>query len=187
MTKPSLILLLSLLLSSCSNDMKSIKATIQQSMLNEENAKDITILYSKEGNTKASLYTPSFRHMQHIAPTYVEMNQGLTVTFFDDELHPQSTLSAKYGKLFEEKGNVLVRDSVVVTNIKGEMLQTEQLIWDEKLQLFYTDKFVKITTPTRIIYGDGLESNQYFTEYRIHNVKGIIGVEASQLPGTNPQ
>jgi hypothetical protein len=56
------------------------------------------------------------------------------------------------------------------------------LVWNEKIQKFYTEKFVKITTPTQIIYGDGLESNQNFSEYKIINIKGIIGVNKSSIP-----
>jgi lipopolysaccharide export system protein LptC len=72
---------------------------------------------------------------------------------------------------------------VVVTNAKNEQLNTEELVWNEKLQKFYTEKFVKISTPTQVIYGDGLESNQTFTQYKITNVKGIIGVNKNSLPG----
>ena len=110
------------------------------------------------------------------------MKNGIRVLFYNDSMNLQSTLLAKYGRYFEQSGNVLVRDSVVVYNIKKEQLNTEELIWNEKLQKFYTDKFVKITTPTQIIYGNGLESNQNFSDYTILKMKGIIGVNKSSLP-----
>ena len=166
----------------CRNDLKAIHEVIQPSLLNQENARDVTIYYSKEGKTKAALTTKTFRHVLDANPTYVEMKDGLTVIFYNDSLQEISRLRARYGKMFDETGNVLVRDSVVVTNQKQEMLQTEELVWNNKLQQFYTDQFVKISTPTRIIYGDGLESNQYFTEYRIKNVRGIIGLNNNEIP-----
>lgn len=111
------------------------------------------------------------------------MKENLRVDFYNDSLQIQSTLTAKYGKYFEQDGNVLVRDSVKVVNLKNEQLETEELIWNEKIQKFYTEKFVKITTPTQVIYGDGLESNQNFSEYKIINVKGIIGISQNSFPG----
>jgi LPS export ABC transporter protein LptC len=167
---------------SCQNDLKKVKETIDKSVLNTERADSVTILYSKEGRTKAQLFTKTFQHVQQATPPYIEMHNGLRVQFFDDSMKVQSTLMAKYGKYFETNGNVLVRDSVVVFNNKNEQLNTEELIWNEKLQKFFTDKFVKITTPTQIIYGDGLESNQTFTDYTILRVKGVIGVSESTLP-----
>lgn len=151
-------------------------------MLNTERAEEVTILYSKEGFVKARLTTKTFNHIQNTTVPYIEMKNGLKMEFFDDSLKNQSTLTAKYGKYFEQNGNVLVRDSVVIFNNKKEQLNTEELIWNEKIQKFYTEKFVKITTPTQIIYGDGLESNQNFSEYKIINIKGIIGVNKSSIP-----
>lgn len=177
----SFLILLSSLLS-CKNDVSKMKSMLNQEVLNSENALDVTIYYSKEGHTKAQLTTPLFKHVITSNPTYVEMPKGLFVSFFDDSLKKISSLSSKYGKLFEHNNNVLVRDSVVVKNDKNEMLETEELIWNEKEQTFFTEKFVKISTPSQVIYGDGLESNQTFTQYKIRNVKGILAVENKSLP-----
>lgn len=180
-----LLLLLTVVMflqSACNNDMKKIQETIDRSMLNTEHADSVTIIYSKEGITKAQMFAKTFNHVQDAKPPYIEMKQGLKVLFYNDSMQVQSTLHAKYGKYFEQNGNVLVRDSVVVYNIKKEQLNTEELVWNEKMQKFYTQKFVTITTPTQIIYGDGLESNQNFSDYTILNVKGIIGVNKSTLP-----
>jgi len=171
-----------LLNASCKNDLKKIQQTIDRSMLNTERADSVTIIYSKEGITKAQLFAKTFNHVQDAKPPYIEMKNGIKVLFYNDSMNLQSTLLAKYGRYFEQSGNVLVRDSVVVYNIKKEQLNTEELIWNEKLQKFYTDKFVKITTPTQIIYGNGLESNQNFSDYTILKMKGIIGVNKSSLP-----
>ncbi len=171
-----------LLHASCKNDLKKIHQTIDRSMLNTERADSVTIIYSKEGITKAQLFAKTFNHVQDAKPPYIEMKNGIKVLFYNDSMNLQSTLLAKYGRYFEQSGNVLVRDSVVVYNIKKEQLNTEELIWNEKLQKFYTDKFVKITTPTQIIYGNGLESNLNFSDYTILKMKGIIGVNKSSLP-----
>jgi len=162
--------------------LKKIHQTIDRSMLNTERADSVTIIYSKEGITKAQLFAKTFNHVQDAKPPYIEMKNGIKVLFYNDSMKLQSTLLAKYGRYFEQSGNVLVRDSVVVYNFKKEQLNTEELIWNEKIQKFYTDKFVKITTPTQIIYGNGLESNQNFSDYTILKVKGIIGVSKSALP-----
>jgi LPS export ABC transporter protein LptC len=151
-------------------------------MLNTENATGVSIIYSKEGHTKARLTTKTFQHIQNAKVPYIEMKNGLSVEFFDLNLKNESTLTAKYGKYFEQTGDVIVKDSVVVYNNKKEQLNTEELTWNEKSQKFITNKFVKITTPTQIIYGDGLESNQSFTEYKITNIKGMIGITKNVIP-----
>jgi LPS export ABC transporter protein LptC len=163
--------------------MKEIKQTITKSMLENENGQGVTIIYSNGGQTKAKLQTKTFDHQQSREPFYFEMKNGLRVDFYGDSLKNESTLTAKYGKYFEKEGDMVVRDSVVVFNNKKEQLNTEELVWNEKQQKFRSDKFVKITTPTQVIYGHGLESNQNFSEYKIINVQGIIGVNKNSLPG----
>jgi hypothetical protein len=65
-------------------------------------------------------------------------------------------------------------------NERGEQLTTEHLIWDERRQMLNSDEFVKITTKDEIIYGNGFEANQDFSQYRIFNIKGIISVNAEE-------
>lgn len=177
----SLSLMVSLF-SACSTDLKKIDKLLDRSVLNTERAENVTILYSKNGHTSAKLFTKKFSHNQAANPSYIEMTNGLKVDFYDDSLQVTSTLTAKYGKFFEKNGNVLVRDSVIITNNKLECLQTEELVWNETLKKFFTEKFVKITTPTQIIYGDGLESDQSFSQYKIINIKGVVGVQKGSIP-----
>ena len=79
----------------------------------QERGEDVTILYSENGFTKAKLFAHSFFQKKDIQPPFVEMKDGLQVDFFDQETNITSTLTAKYGRYYESKGNVLVKDSVV--------------------------------------------------------------------------
>ena len=57
---------------------------------------------------------------------------------------------------------------------KGDKLNTEHLTWDGKSRKVYTNAFVRITTPDKVMTGTGLESDETFSKYKILNVKGII-------------
>jgi hypothetical protein len=74
------------------------------------------------------------------------------------------------------------RKNVVVVNEKGERLNTEHLIWDEKKEKLLSDDFVKITTKDEIFYGNGFEANQDFTKYRIYKLKGTISLNKPNHP-----
>jgi hypothetical protein len=89
-------------------------------------------------------------------------------------------LTAKAATRYQTEGKIVVRDSVVLTTVKQEKLETEELIWDEKIAKIRTDKFVKVSQPGEVIYGFGLEAEQDFSYWRILVPKGRIKVE--QLP-----
>jgi hypothetical protein len=40
---------------------------------------------------------------------------------------------------------------------------------------------VKIITPTEIIYGDSLDANTDFTEYKIFNINGAVNIKEGDL------
>jgi LPS export ABC transporter protein LptC len=168
------------LLVACETDLSKVERIASEEVsLPIETSKDIEIVYSDSAKVKAMLTSPVLKFYK-VANAYHEMPSGLKVNFYGDTLNIESVLTAKYGRKFQNQGIIEVRDSVVVVNYKGEKLDTERLIWNERTRKIYTDKFVKITTPNEVIYGEGLEANQNFTNYKIFKIKGIINVKQDE-------
>lgn len=170
------------LLSGCKNDMKEINDLTQSSVLKLDKAYDVTVLYSERGRVKARMWGKEFVRNESAAKPYADINKSLRLEFFNDSMGLESTVTAKYARYYEKEGNVLIRDHVVVVNKKGEMLKTEELVWNQDLQRFYTDKPVEILTGTQKMFGEGLEANQDFTWYQIKKLHGIMRVEKDQVP-----
>ena len=90
----------------------------------------------------------------------------------------RSSLQANYGINHPHQKLLVVKNNVVVINKeKNERLDTEELVWDQRKQLIYTDAHVKITTPDKIIFGKGLEADESFRKRTIKNVSGEVLVE----------
>ena len=64
-----------------------------------------------------------------------------------------------------------------VKNQKGERFNTELLFWDQNKQRVYSDRFIRIEQPDRVITGYGFESNQEMTIYTIYKPEGIFYVD----------
>jgi LPS export ABC transporter protein LptC len=108
------------------------------------------------------------------APPYTEFTEGLKVDFYNDSLRVTSWLTANYGIRYESDGKTVLKNDVQVLNENNEHLSTEELIWDERKHIIYTEKFVKITTPDQVIYGEGMEADEQLTTYRIKKPQGTI-------------
>ena len=63
---------------------------------------------------------------------------------------------------------------MVAININHDTLNTEMLVWDELKKKIYSNKAVRIKKKDETIYGDGFESNEDFTQYKIFHITGII-------------
>jgi LPS export ABC transporter protein LptC len=172
---------ISLFSSSCKNDPKEIDQLMRKSA-QEDKAEDVAIIYSEQGKAKIRMFTKEFVRNEQAKPPYTDMRKGLRVEFYNDSMVIQTTLDALYGRYYEEKGDVLIRDSVVVVNQKGDTLRTEELIWNQKVKKIYTEKFVRINTPDQVMLGDGLEANEDFSWYRIKNPKGVVKVNKQEMP-----
>lgn len=176
------ILLLLVLFAACKNDPKDINALVGKGIAQEDKAFDVTILQSENGSLKVRLFAKEFVRNDQAKPPYVDMKKWLKAEVFNDSLKVESILTAKYARFYEKQNNILIRDSIVVVNKRGEKLETEELVWNQGAKKVFTEKFVKITTPTQVMYGDGLEANEDFTWYRILNPKGIVQVNKTELP-----
>lgn len=164
---------------SCKNSTEEINnITGSDRTAHLDKAQDVKMYYSDKGQMKAIIYAKEFLRNETAQPAYTDIRKSLKVEFLNDSLKVESTLTAKSARIFENEGNVIVRENVCVVNKKGEQLNTEELVWNQKLDKFYTDKKVTITTPpNQVMYGDGLEANADFSWYKINNLKGNIAVE----------
>lgn len=163
---------------SCENDIavvNSVTGEAEKSLPDQSN-KNAEFLYSDSAIVRAKLTTPQLDHYAG-KKTYFELPKGLNVVFYTIEKKEETKLTANYG-IGYDNGNGLekmeAKGDVVVINVKGEKLNTEHLTWNAITKKIYTDDFVKITTKDQVIWGDGMEADQDFSDYQIKNVKGEI-------------
>ncbi len=173
---------LSFFLLSCENKIEEVNSvSSQKEKVMVETSKDIVVTYSDSAEIKAILKSPLFKNYKTEDP-YYEMPIGLEVNFYSDgEKESKSKLTANYGIRKQKQKIMEVRNNVVVINNKGEVLNTEKLIWDENTQKIYSNEFVKIKQKDKIIYGDGFESDQSFSKYKIFKIKGTIYLKEGEL------
>lgn len=149
---------------------------LQTDTIYPERATDVVLTVTDSGHKIAEIQTPLMERYSGKNP-YIEMTKGLKGLFFNKAGVKENQLDADYGISKQNEKIIEVRRNVILENIKGEKLNSEKLIWNQATQKIYTDEFVKITTPDEVIYGDGFESNQNFTEYKIFKIKGILSLK----------
>jgi LPS export ABC transporter protein LptC len=176
--------LLVMCVTSCENDMEKVTLVTGKKNLPVESSTGLTIFYSDSAKLKVKITAPRLVRFTN-REAYTEMPKGVYVEFYDDQMQVNSTLKSKYAIRRDNEGIMEAKNDVVVVNVKKEQLNTEHLVWNEKTARIYSNEFVKITTPDKIIYGNGFEANQDFTSYKIFNIKGVITINKDERT-TNP-
>ncbi len=165
-----------LLLSGCVNDINEVNKTSQLAEPGVEYGKDIELFYSEHGDVKVRVTAPAVTRYVSGDP-YTEFTEGLRVEFFNEKMEVGTWLTANHGIRYEAQGRTVLKNDVQVMNENNEHLSTEELIWDEKRHIIYSDKFVKITTPDQVLYGEGMEADEQLTKYVIKKPRGTIEAE----------
>ncbi len=178
MIKPFGTWLLLLAMVACGADeVDKIKVSASHKDLPVEVGSNITINYTDSGYLKAKVFAPMLERYANENRMETEMRQGITAYFYDNRGKVTSYIKSKYAIRNERDRTLTARNDVNVVNNKGDTLRTEELVWDEKTDRIYSDKFVKITSPDRIILGSGLESNTEFSRFRVLNITGVISLK----------
>lgn len=167
---------------SCKNDPEKIRALTGMHNMQEDVAHGVTFLYSQDGKVSMRIFAKEFVRNANGKRPYVDMNNGLRMEFFDDSGRISDVLTADSSRYYEIQQDFIVWDSVQIVSRKGERLNTDELIWNEQAQKFFTEKPVTITTATEVLYGDGMEANRDFTWYRILRPKGSVQVDKGEVP-----
>ena len=166
---------------SCRREIKTIDVeidTVSQALMS---AKDIDVIFSDSGYLQARVTGPVIKRFAGDSP-WLEFPEGFRAEMYDSAQRIETTITADYGKriertrIMEAKGNVIVRNE-----FKNEQLNTEVLIWNELRHTIHTEASVKITTPSKVLYGTGLQSNETFSNYKILHPRGEMKVEKDSL------
>jgi len=180
------------MLFSCGNSLEEVNEMIENNTPLGEVSENVTLYFSDNGKPKIKLEAPilnkvAVEEKKEIDKETVEKGkkkgkrkvamssnlicpEGMLVTFYDSLGIEESQLYAKYGKMISETQYLLVRDSVVFTNINDEKLETELLHIYFNKDSITTPEPVTITTGEGIIKGVGLTSNTGFTKYQLDKI-----------------
>ena len=163
------------LFSACSNDPKIVETFVSSKNLPSETIKEAELIYTEKGKVKVKIIAKKIE--RYTATSTINFSEGIVVHFYNDSAIITSTLTAQEASIDEKKEQMMAQVNVELVNQKQEKLNTEQLIWDEKSNLIFTEKLVKITTKDEIIFGEGFESTPDFSSYKITNVRGSINIK----------
>ena len=141
-------------------------------------AVDFETTYFDSGFVKYHLKTPRLLDFSGEKVSYLEFPDGFHLQEFDDHGKIISKLSGNYGKEYIKEQKWLATGNVILINNRGDTLRTEELNYNEKEDLIYTDKFVSIKKGDQFITGSGgFKSDAQMTKWSFIRTKGHIYVE----------
>lgn len=143
----------------------------------------LTITSSRDGKVEYRFKTPRLERYEKAEEPYMLFPVGVEIeTFQDSTKERESFLRADWAtfneiqELWEAKGNV------VGININGDTLYTQQIFWDQKEQMIYSNVDTKVKTAGQIVLGDGFTSNERLDDITLGSNRGRFLVDMNEQP-----
>jgi LPS export ABC transporter protein LptC len=163
----------SLLFISCENDIKKIQKVSYKPTDPDERTRNIKLIQTDSGFAKIALQA-KLSETYHKPSTIIKFREGIEITLYTKTGKVQSILTALYGEIFQETGEMLFRDSVCLKNMQEKQsLLTEELHWNQNTQAIFTPKNVIVRSADgSLFYGDGIKTSLDFKQYEFIRPKG---------------
>ncbi len=158
---------------SCNNDIQQVNALTFAADSSLMSGINVEMTRSLKGNINVRMKTPLIKQLLNPENTY-EFPNGIDIFMYDSTGNITSQMKADYSIYYDTEGIWEAKNNVDVSNESGERLNTEYLVWNRGKAIIETNQFVKITTKDGIIYGDGLTSDQRFTNWEVVNGRGVF-------------
>ena len=173
------LLFLTLFLGGCENDIERINLLTDETEAPTIQGTNIRVIYSDSAKVKVQVLAPTYKQYPTVERPYMEFEKGLEVYFYDDSAKIESELRADYTIYYMEEQLWHATGNVVAKNFEnGDALYTDELFWDEKEELIYSDSYTRVHSEETTLYGKkGFRSHQNLTNWQLIGSSGTINVQ----------
>lgn len=170
-----------ILFTSCGKDKKYTGDAIhERDSLPSMVTHDVETFISDSGVVRYRILADEWSIYDRKKPSHWAFEKGMYMEQFDTLHNVEASIKSDTAYYYDRQKLWKLMGNVEIENHKGERFTTELLYWNQVTERVYSDRFIRIEQPDRIIEGEGFDSNQQLTVYQIHSIKGIFYVDEEQ-------
>ncbi|MFN4027552.1 MULTISPECIES: LPS export ABC transporter periplasmic protein LptC [Flavobacterium] len=173
---PFWAVLLCLSIASCESNFKEVQKMGVSEFTPSGDADSINLKYTDSGRITANLISPKMLDYATVEYPFTEFPNGMHLTLFDKN-GKQTYIDAKYAISHKTTNIIDLQGDVKISNQNGELLETEQLYYDQKNEWFFTEKKFKFTSPKGVSYGEGIDFSKDFKKVNSQKISGQVQSE----------
>jgi LPS export ABC transporter protein LptC len=105
---------------------------------------------------------------------FTEFPKGVAITLFDEK-NKKNYITSNYAISYKNSEIIDLQGNVKMTSEGGQILETQQIYYDQKNAWFFTQKKFKFTAPNQgFTSGEGIDFSKDFKIIKYRNVFGTI-------------
>lgn len=158
---------------SCESNLKDVQKINLSEFSPSGDADSITLKYTDSGRIKAILVAKKMLDFATVKYPFTEFPSGVNVTLYDQKAK-RTFIRSNYAIQFKGTDIIDLQGNVKITTEDNQVLETEQLFYDQKNAWFFTEGKFKFTAPKGISNGEGIDFNSDFTIMNTQKFSGEI-------------
>ena len=167
------IALIFVALVSCESNFKDVQKMSMSEFAPSGEADSINLKYTDSGRITANLISPKMLDYATVEYPYTEFPTGIHLTLYDKN-GKETYIDGNYALSHKATNIIDLQGNVKISNQTGDLLETEQLYYDQKNEWFFTEKKFKFTSPKGISYGEGIDFSKDFKKVNSQKISGEV-------------
>lgn len=156
---------------SCESNFKEVQKSNFSEFTPSTDADSINLKYTDSGKIQAVLITPKMLEFATINFPFTEFPKGINLTIYDGN-GKKTFVTSNYAVSYKETKIIDLQGNVKIRNEDGQLLETDQMFYDQLNEWFYTEKSYKFTDPKGNSVGKGVDFSK---DFKIINSQRISG------------
>jgi LPS export ABC transporter protein LptC len=157
----------------CENNFKEVQNNDYSEFVPSGDADSVNLKYTDSGRIKSILVSPKMLDYANVDFAFTEFPKGVDVTIYDEK-GKRTFIKSNYAVSYKQTSIIDLQGKVKITSEGGQMLETEQLFFDQKNQWFYTEKKYKLTDAQNGSTGQGIDFSKDFKTINSQRIQGEI-------------
>ncbi len=155
----------------CESNFKEVQKINFSEFVPSGEADKINLKYTDSGRVTAILISPKMREFASVDFPFTEFPKGIDVTLYDKK-GKRTFIKSDYATSYKLTNMIDLKGNVKITSQDGQILETDQLYFDQKNEWFFTEKSFKFTDPKGVSNGRGIDFSK---DFKVINSQGIAG------------
>ncbi|PAM92161.1 LPS export ABC transporter periplasmic protein LptC [Flavobacterium sp. IR1] len=160
----------------CESNFKEVQKINFSEFVPGSDADTVNIKYTDSGRITGVLISSKMLDYSNLAFPFTEFPKGIDVTLYDKK-QKRTFIRSNYAVSYKQTGIIDLQGKVKITSETGQMLETEQLYFDQKNEWFYTERKFKLTDAKGVTHGQGIDFSKDFKVINSQRITGELEAE----------
>lgn len=155
----------------CESNLKDIQKDNFSDFVPSNNADEVHLKYTDSGRITGILVSKKMLDYAVVDFPFTEFPKGIHVTLFDKNAK-KTVVTSNYAVSYKQTGIIDLQDKVKIVSDDGQILETQQLYYDQKNAWFFTERKYKFSSPKGVSNGQGIDFSK---DFKVINSQRITG------------